>query len=151
MAYSTKGTHNRLQVIGRLGQDPEIRHTQSGKQVANISIATNEKAGQNEVTSWHKATLWEKKAEVVGQYCRKGSKIMVEGPLMYREYTDRDGNKRISAEIDVDNFLLLDSKEDGGGQSRSGGGQQQQGGWGNQGGGQGRGPAPADDDDDIPF
>ena len=145
MAYSIKGTHNRMQVVGRLGQDPVSRFTQSGKAVLNISVATNEKSGQTEITSWHRCVLWEKKAEVVAKYCHKGSKIMVEGPMVYREYTDKEGNKRTNAEIDVENFLLLDSKDQdqgqGQGQGPSGGGQQQ-GGWS---GGQN------DDDDDIPF
>ncbi len=153
MAYSSKGTLNRMQVIGRIGNDLEVRHTQSGKKVLNLSVATNERAGNEDVTTWHRAVLWEKKAEICNQYCRKGSKILVEGCLQARKYTDREGVERTNYEIDVENLVLLDSKDSNGGGRQQGGGGQQQGGWGGggqQGGGQ-RQQAPVDDDEDIPF
>ena len=152
MAYSTGGTVNTIEIIGRLGQDPEIKHTNSGKVVVNISLATNEKSGDNERTSWHRVTFWEKKAEVIEKYCRKGSKIRITGCLQYREFTDRDGNKRVQAEIDGNELTLLDSKSDsqgGGGHQSSGGGgggQQRQ-----QSGGRQQEEVPYSDDEDIPF
>ena len=151
MAFSSGGTVNKIELIGRLGQDPELRYTQSGKAVVNVSIATNEKSGDKEVTSWHKVTFWEKKADVIAKYCHKGSKIRITGTLGYREYTDKSGVSKISAEIDGDELTLLDSKQDGGGQ------QQQQDG-GRQSQGQSRRQAPPQneeipygDDEDIPF
>lgn len=162
MGYSISGTHNRIELIGRLGQDPDLKYTRTGKAVVNISLATNEKSGQGEVTSWHRVTFWEKKAEAIAQYCQKGSRIRIAGTLGYRKYTDSNGIEKIAAEIDGQEMTLLDSKENnGGGQSRGGGG----GSYGGQdngrgsGGGQGSRGAdrgrqdeiPYSDDEDIPF
>ena len=150
MAFSTNGTVNTIELIGRLGQDPELRHTNSGKAVVNLSLATNEKKGQEDVTSWHRITFWEKKAEIVNQYCSKGSKIRVTGCLQYRNYTDKDGNSRTAAEIDGNELTLLGAKSDsdgGGSPSRGDGGQQNK-------RPQSTGASSAaqvDDDEDIPF
>ena len=150
MAYSISGTVNHIELIGRLGQDPELKHTNSGKAVVNISLATNEKAGSEERTSWHRVTFWEKKAEVVNQYCCKGSKIRITGCLQYREYTDRDGNKRTAAEIDGQELTLLHIQGDDAGGGQGGGSYQQR--------PEPRPPqgrqqesVPYADDEDIPF
>jgi single-strand DNA-binding protein len=146
LAYSTGGTVNNIELIGRLGQAPELKHTKSGKAVINISIATNEKSGGEERTSWHRVTFWEKTAEVVNQYCRQGSKVRITGCLVYRDYTDRDGNKRTSAEISGKELTLLDPKPDG-----TGAGQQRREERPPLPQGQRQKQVPVEDDEDIPF
>ncbi len=137
MAYSTKGTVNKAEIIGRIGNDLELRHTQGGTAVLNVSLATNEKRGNEEVTSWHRCVIWGKTAEVVAKHCSKGNTLRVEGAIQYGEYTDRDGNVRPTTEIDVRDVTLLGGKPKDGQQQQ----QQQQTGRQQQ----------IDDDEDIPF
>lgn len=116
------GNLNKVFLIGRLGKDPELKNTQSGKSVLNITLASSEfykdKAGnRQERTEWHRVVLWEKIAEIVNQYCHKGSQLFVEGSLQTREWADKDGNKRYTTEIVGKNVQLLDPK----GQGQSGG------------------------------
>jgi single-strand DNA-binding protein len=111
-------TLNKVQLIGRLGQDPEMRTTPSGASVVNISLATSEyskdqSGNRQERTEWHRVVFWNKLAEVVGQYCHKGSQIYVEGSLQTREWQDKDGNRRFSTDIVGRNLQLLDSKPQG--------------------------------------
>jgi len=101
---------NKVQLIGRLGQDPELRITSNGNSVANVSIATTEYYKQQEKTEWHRLVFWNKLADLVGKYCRKGSQIYVEGSLQTSEWQDKDGNKRYKTEIIVRNLQFLDSK-----------------------------------------
>lgn len=109
---------NRVTIIGRLGADPEMRYTQSGTAIANVSIATSEswkdKSGQQQVrTEWHRVVFFGKLAEIAGQYLRKGSKVYIEGRLQTREW-EKDGIKRYTTEIVVDiggQMQMLDSQQ----------------------------------------
>lgn len=138
-----QGTVNKVILVGRLGQDPEIKYTQSGRAMANISIATNEawkdQQGQKqERTDWHRCTAWGRLAEVMGEYLQKGSKVYLEGRLQTRSYEDNDGAKRYITEVVVQNMEMLGSKGD---QS-------------NAGTAPGRAatpPAPEPEEDDLPF
>lgn len=117
---------NKVQVIGNVGQDPEIRYMPSGGAVANLTIATSEKwkdkntGEQKEETEWHKIAVFGKLAEIIGEYVRKGSKIYIEGKLKTRKWTDQQGQDKYTTEIVVDGFsgsmIMLDSK--GGNQSQ---------------------------------
>lgn len=108
---------NKVILLGNLGGDPEIRYTQSGKAVCNVSLATNEKRKQGEdyvdVVEWHRLVFWSRLAEVIGKYAFKGKQIYVEGKLRTRKYEDRGGVTRKSTEIFVDSLQLLGSKDDG--------------------------------------
>lgn len=101
---------NRVILVGRLCQDPEIRYTQSGKAVANFSLAVSRRAGQNEQTDFIPIVVWEKLAEVCGNNLSKGRKILVEGVLQIRSYEAQDGSKRRVAEVVAQNVEFLDSK-----------------------------------------
>ena len=108
---------NKVILIGNLGADPEIRHTSSGISVANVNLATSESwtdkttGDRQERTEWHRLTLWRQLAEIAGQYLKKGSKIYVEGKLQTRSWDDKDGQKRYSTEIVVDDLQMLDSRD----------------------------------------
>ncbi|MBF0414926.1 MAG: single-stranded DNA-binding protein [Magnetococcales bacterium] len=100
---------NRVQLIGNLGADPEIRATQDGKTVASMSIATsdtwNDMQGQKqEKTEWHRVVVFGRLAEVVQQYLRKGSQIFIEGKLQTRKWTDKQGMERYTTEVVLGNF-----------------------------------------------
>lgn len=115
------GYLNKAMLIGRIGQDPEKRITPTGKSVVNISLATteyfNDKSGnKQEKTEWHKVQLWDRLADIVEQYTKKGSQIYVEGSLQTREWQDKDGIKRFTTEIVGRSIQLLDSKQKGEGQ-----------------------------------
>lgn len=106
---------NKAQFIGHLGKDPEIRHTTSGKAVANFSLATSEtfkKAnGEKETkTEWHNIILWSPLAEVAEKYMKKGSKVFIEGKISHRSYDDKDGIKRYVTDIVGRELIMLDSK-----------------------------------------
>ena len=106
---------NKVQLIGNLGNDPEIITLESGKKLAKFSIATNEvyKNAQGEKvteTQWHNLIAWNKTAEIVEKYVEKGKEIAIEGKLTSRSYDDKDGNKRYVTEIVVNEILLLGSK-----------------------------------------
>lgn len=95
---------NRVIILGRLGKDVEIRQTQTGKQVASFSVATSEffkdQIGQKqEKTEWHNIVLWNKLAELAGQYLKKGSQIYLEGKIQYRKYQDKQGVEKYITEI----------------------------------------------------
>lgn len=114
---------NKVQVIGNVGQDPEIRYMPSGGAVANLTIATSEKwkdknsGEQKEETEWHKIAVFGKLAEIIGEYVRKGSKIYIEGKLKTRKWTDQQGQEKYTTEIVVDGFsgsmIMLDGKPQG--------------------------------------
>ena len=108
---------NKCILVGRLGNDPELKYTNSGSAVSNISIATTEKwtdksGERQEKTEWHKVVVFGKSAEFAGEYAHKGSLVYVEGRLQTRSWEDREGNKRYTTEIVAQNFRLLDSKRD---------------------------------------
>ena len=84
---------NQCNFIGRLGRDPEIRYTQSGKAVASFSLACSEKRGGEESTEWVNIVAWEKLAEICGQYLVKGSLVFISGKLQTRKWQDRDGGE----------------------------------------------------------
>lgn len=100
---------NSIQLVGRLGQDPELRYTQSGKAVCNFSLATNE-GGKDEV-QWHRIVVWEKQAENASVYLKKGKKAGVVGYLTYRQWETKDGTKQTSAEIVARNVEFLSDRD----------------------------------------
>lgn len=161
------GSLNKVEIIGNLGQDPEVRYLPSGGAVANLSIATTEKwkdkaTGEpKEQTEWHRVVIFGKLAEIAGEYLRKGSKVFIEGGLRTRKWTDQQGVERYTTEINVGingKLIMLSAANDnqqGGSQQQprqqfSGGGQPQR----QQTTGQQQKPGnepPMDFDDDIPF
>ncbi len=105
---------NKVIIVGRLGQDPEIRYTQGGAGVATINIATSEnwldKSGQKqERTEWHRVVVWGKQAENCAQYLKKGRQVYVEGRLQTRQWQDQAGNKRYTTEVVAQNVQFLGS------------------------------------------
>lgn len=106
---------NKVQLIGNLGADPEIKQMENGKKLAKVSLATNESYKNNsgelvKETQWHNLVIWGKTAEVAEQFLTKGSEVVVEGKLVTRNYTDKEGVKRYVTEIQVNELLLLGSK-----------------------------------------
>ena len=106
---------NKIQLIGNLGAAPEVRTLANGSKVANMRLATNEsyKNAQGERienTQWHTIIAWGKDAELAEKYFQKGSELLVEGKLQYREYTDKTGASRQVTEIEASHFLMLDKK-----------------------------------------
>jgi single-strand DNA-binding protein len=115
MAFDSKGTLNKVMLIGRLGADPELKYTPAGAAVLTLSLATNtsfkDNEGKNqEKTEWHRVVAWRKLAEIISQYAKKGSRIYVEGKVMTRSWTDKDGAKRYSTEIQAESIQLLDGR-----------------------------------------
>ncbi len=115
---------NKVQLIGNLGADPEVRFTQDGRPIANLRIATSEswkdKQGQpQERTEWHRVVLFGKLAEIAQQYLRKGSKVYIEGQLQTSKWTDNQGQDRYNTDIVLNPFagqmLMLDGRPGGGG------------------------------------
>ena len=133
---------NKIIIMGRLGKDPELRHTQSGTPVASFSLAVDrdfkDKGTGERVTDWIDVVAWRQTGEFVSRYFTKGRVAVVEGRLQMRDWTDREGNKRRSAEVVADNVYFGDSKKDGDGGYQQGGypqgGSYQQGGYPPQGG-----------------
>ncbi|MFN3756947.1 MAG: single-stranded DNA-binding protein [Flavobacterium sp.] len=106
---------NRVQLIGHVGNDPEIKSFEGGRKLANLSVATNdnytnEKGEKVEQTEWHKVVAWGKTAEIIEKYVTKGKEVCIEGKLSSRSYDDKDGNKRYLTEVVVSELLLLGSK-----------------------------------------
>ena len=126
---------NQCNFIGRLGRDPEIRYTQSGKAVASFSIACSEKRGGEETTEWVNVVAWEKLAEICGQYLAKGSLVFISGRMQTRKWQDKDGGTRYTTEIVAREMKMLDSRG-GGDRSGSAGAD---------------GAAPPMGDDSVPF
>ena len=108
---------NKVQLIGNLGQNPEVKELTGGKKVAKFSLATNEiyrnKAGEKITdTQWHNLVAWGKTADIIEKYVKKGSEIAVEGKLLNRNYTDKDGVKRYVTEIQVSELVMFGGKKD---------------------------------------
>lgn len=107
---------NKVIIVGNLGRDPETRFMPNGDAVTNIAVATTESwkdktsGEKKEMTEWHRVTFYRKLAEVVGQYCKKGSSIYIEGKLQTRKWTDKDGVERYTTEIIADSMQLLGGK-----------------------------------------
>ncbi|WP_440120159.1 single-stranded DNA-binding protein [Tenacibaculum sp. Ill] len=106
---------NRVQLIGNLGNTPEIITLESGKKLAKFSIATNEtyKNAQGEKvtdTQWHNVVAWNKTAEIIEKYLEKGKEVMIEGKLTSRSFDDNEGNKRYITEVICNELLMLGNK-----------------------------------------
>ncbi len=155
------GSVNKVILVGNLGRDPEVRHTQDGKPIVNMSLATSEQwrdrnsGERRERTEWHRIVIFnEKLGEVAQKYLRKGSKVYLEGQLQTRKWTDQSGNDRYSTEVVLRRFngtlTMLDSRGEGGYGGGAGGGDSY-GGGAPAGGGGGGGGGGGDFDDDIPF
>lgn len=151
---------NKVILVGNLGKDPEIKYTASGAAIANLTLATSEswndkQSGEKvEKTEWHRVVAFQRLAEIMGEYLRKGSQVYIEGKLQTRKWQDQNGQDRWTTEVVANDMQMLGARGgEGGGQPQGGGGgggfrknpeQQQQ------------APAkPAFDndfaDDDIPF
>ena len=165
---------NHIVIMGRLARDPELRHTQSGVAVASFRLAVDrdfkDKNTGERATDWIDVVAWRQTGEFVSRYFTKGRMAVVEGRLQMRDWTDKDGNKRTSAEVVADNVYFGDSKRDGEGGGSYSSGYRQDGGYsqpaprsGSYGGGDalsGYGAPPADgdqfaelstDDGNLPF
>jgi single-strand DNA-binding protein len=106
---------NKVQLIGNLGNKPEIKTLDGGKKLARFSVATDEvyrNANGEKVkeTQWHNLVAWGKVAEIAEKYLSKGSEVAIEGKLMNRSYNDKDGNKKYITEIQVNEMLMLGEK-----------------------------------------
>jgi single-strand DNA-binding protein len=106
---------NKAMIIGRLGQDPEVRYTQSNTAVATLSVATTERykdrnGEQQEKTEWHRVVAWGRLAEICQEYLKKGSLVYFEGPIQTNQWEDKDGQKRYTTEIKALNMQMLDSR-----------------------------------------
>lgn len=109
---------NKVILVGNCGRDPEVRYLPSGGAVANVSIATTSRRKDRntgefvEETQWHRVTFFERLAEVVGEYVKKGTPIYVEGRLTYRKYTDKDGIEKNATDIVASEMQLLGGKQE---------------------------------------
>ena len=123
---------NKAVILGNVGDDPSIRYMPNGKAVANFTVATSEswkdQQGQKqERTEWHRCTAYDKLAEIIGEYVKKGSKLYLEGKLQTRKWQDQQGQDRYTTEIIVSEMQMLDGKpQQQGGQQAPQGQQQQQ-------------------------
>jgi single-strand DNA-binding protein len=136
---------NKVTLIGAVGKDPELRYTQAGMAIANFSLATSKKNKEKqEVTQWHNVVAFQKTAELVEQYVKKGSKLYIEGELHYQEY-EKDGERRFATKIVVNDMSFL---SDGGNHASNQGTQKASG------NGKKAAPAPVSEElegSDIPF
>lgn len=104
---------NKVILIGNLGKDPEARFLPNGKPVTNITVATSSKKDGQEYTQWHRCVAYEKVAEIIAQYAKKGQPIYLEGSIRYSKYTDKDGVEKHSTDIIVHMVQLLGGRSDG--------------------------------------
>ena len=107
---------NKVQLIGNLGNAPEIKNTENGKKLARFSIATNETYQNTNgekvtETTWHNLVAWGKLAELAERYLQKGTEVVIEGKLINRSYNDKEGNKKHVSEVQVNELLMLGGKE----------------------------------------
>lgn len=164
------GSVNKVILVGNLGRDPEIRFTQSGQKLANMSVATSDQwrdkqsGERREKTEWHRVVVFDERlAEICEKYLKKGSKVYLEGSLQTRKWTGNDGIEKYTTEVVLQRFsgvlTMLDSAGGGGGGGGGYGGGSDEppswdgpdsGGSSSGGGGGGRGPG-GDLDDEIPF
>ncbi len=110
------GLRNRVQLIGRLGKDPEVKSLESGRKLVSFSLATteyyNDKEGNKvENTQWHQIVAWGKVADLAEELLKKGYEVMVDGKLNYRNYEDKEGKKHYISEIVMNEMLLLEKKK----------------------------------------
>lgn len=111
-----KNLRNSVQLIGRLGKDPEVKNLTSGKTMASFSMATsdsyyNAKGEKIEDTQWHNIVAWGKAAEIAAEYLKKGQEVAVEGKLVHRSYETIDGEKKYITEINLNEILMLGGKK----------------------------------------
>jgi len=140
---------NKVILVGNLGKDPEVRHLENGRAVANFSLATSEsyknKQGERVTTTeWHNIVLWSPIAEIAEKFLKKGNQVYIEGKLTTRSWDDQEGNKRYTTEVVGNNLTMLGSKSDnegGGGSSYSP----------SQSASNEVSSIPEDDSDDLPF
>ena len=116
---------NKVQLIGNLGKDPELKYTSAGVAVATFSIATSDswkdqEGNTQERTEWHNIVAWRKLAEICGNFLSKGKLIFVDGRIRTQSWEDKEGNKRYTTEIVAANMQMLDSKGQGKGQEPAG-------------------------------
>lgn len=149
--------YNKVILMGNLTRDPEVKYTSGGTAIANISMAinrtwTNKDGQKQEETTFVEVEAWDRQAEVIGQYFKKGKPIMVEGRLKYDQWDDKEtGQKRSKLRVRLDRFEFLDA---GGGGGGGGGGYQSQSNAPAASGASGSSNAPAaslPEDDDVPF
>ena len=119
------GDFNKVFLLGRLARDPEIRYTQNGSAIANMTVATDESftgsdGNKVERTEWHRVTVFGKAAENCGNYLGKGSLVHVEGSLQTRKWQDQNGQDRYTTEIKAQRVQFLDRRDQDGGQQRQG-------------------------------
>ena len=163
------GSVNKVILIGNLGKDPEIRRTQDGRPIANLSVATSESwrdkatGERKEKTEWHRVVIFnEGLCRIAEQYLKKGSKVYLEGALQTRKWTDKDGHDKYSTEVVLQGFnstlTMLDGARGGAGGGGSDFGADQSSDFGSSGPARSRQPAMAggggkrgDLDDEIPF
>ncbi|OVE78715.1 single-stranded DNA-binding protein [bacterium I07] len=138
-----RGTVNKVILLGRLGADPQLRYTPSGRAAVSFNLATNaswkdQEGNQQERTDWHRITAWGKLAEVMGEWLKKGSYVYLEGRIQTRTYDDANGVKKYITEVVASDMEMLGRRDDGG----SGGGSASEG---------SDEPPPASEEDDLPF
>ena len=147
------GSVNKVILVGNLGKDPEVRNTQTGSKIVNLTLATSEtwndraSGERKERTEWHRVVIFnERVADVAERFLKKGSKIYVEGSLQTRKWTDQSGQERYTTEVVIaafnGNLTMLDTRSGGGGGGDYGGGETE-GGASATGGGYSRDRAPA--------
>ena len=98
-------------LLGRLGGDPEMKETKNGNQVCTFSLATSKKQNGNQKTTWHRCIAWNKKAEILNQYLRKGSEVFIKGELEVQSWKDDKGNDRQTYQTVVDDFQFVSGKK----------------------------------------
>ena len=125
---------NKCMCIGRLGRDPELKHSSGGTAVVSISLACGWKTKEKEGVEWVRVVAWGQLAEIIGKYLRKGSQVYIEGRMQTREWEDRDGNKHYTTEIVASSMQMLGNPNNKSPDRKD----------------PGQGEAPADDPD-IPF
>jgi len=110
---------NRVHLIGNCGRDPEVKYTAQGSAVCNLTLATSRKwknkqtGDMMEETEWHRVVLYERLAEIAGEYVKKGKSVYIEGRLKTRKWTDKDGIEKYTTEIVAESLQLLGSKDEG--------------------------------------
>jgi single-strand DNA-binding protein len=118
---------NKVIIVGNLGKDPEVRYMPSGSAICNITVATSRQwkdktsGERQEETEWHRVALFDRLAEIAGEYLKKGRPVYIEGRLKTRKYTDKDGVERYTTEIIAAEMQLLGGREGGGGGGAGGG------------------------------
>jgi len=102
---------NKVEIIGNVGKEPEMRFTPSGKPVTSFSVAVNSKFGESESTEWFSIVAWNKLAETCNQYLSKGQQVFVEGRLQTRTWEDNDGQKHYKTEVIANKVLFLGQRK----------------------------------------